>query len=81
MAKPFLKNAWYAAAWSYEVKKELFERTIIGESILFYRKENNQAVAIKRWQHELLLDGIAVWGKNRWCPDGLEPTSLGPPVQ
>ena len=46
MAKPFLKNAWYAAAWSYEVKKELFERTIIGESILFYRKENNQAVAI-----------------------------------
>ena len=46
MAKPFLKNAWYVAAWSYEVKKELFERTIIGESILFYRKENNQAVAI-----------------------------------
>ena len=46
MAKPFLKNAWYAAAWSYEVKKELFERTIIGVSILFYRKENNEAVAI-----------------------------------
>ena len=46
MSKPFLKNAWYAATWSYEVKKELFERTIIGESILFYRKENNQAVAI-----------------------------------
>ncbi len=46
MAKTFLKNAWYVAAWSYEVKKELFERTIIGESILFYRKENNQAVAI-----------------------------------
>ena len=46
MSKAFLKNAWYAAAWSYEVKKELFERTIIGESILFYRKENNQAVAI-----------------------------------
>ena len=46
MSKPFLKNAWYAAAWSYEVKKELFERTIISESILFYRKDNNQAVAI-----------------------------------
>ena len=46
MAKPFLKNAWYAAAWSYEVKKELFEHTIIGVSILFYRKENNEAVAI-----------------------------------
>ena len=46
MSKPFLKNAWYAAAWSHEVKKELFERTIIGESILFYRKENNQAVAV-----------------------------------
>jgi len=46
VSKTFLKNAWYVAAWSYEVKKELFERTIIGESILFYRKENNQAVAI-----------------------------------
>ena len=31
MAKPFLKNAWHAAAWSYEVNKELLERTIIGE--------------------------------------------------
>ena len=42
MSKPFLKNAWYAAAWSYEVKKELFERTIISESILFYRKETTR---------------------------------------
>lgn len=45
-ANPFLKNAWYAAAWSYEVEKALFERTIIGESILFYRKRDNSAVAI-----------------------------------
>ena len=45
-ANPFLKNAWYAAAWSCEVEKALFERTIIGESILFYRKRDNSAVAI-----------------------------------
>jgi vanillate O-demethylase monooxygenase subunit len=46
MSKPFLRNAWYVAAWSYEIKKELFERTIIGESVLMYRKIDGTAVAM-----------------------------------
>ena len=44
--KTFLKNAWYVAAWSYEVEKSLFERTIIGESILMYRQTDGTAVAM-----------------------------------
>tara|TARA_R110002073_G_scaffold164234_2_gene320388 strand:- start:693 stop:1814 length:1122 start_codon:yes stop_codon:yes gene_type:complete len=46
MSKPFLRNAWYVAAWSYEVDKALFERTIIGESILIYRKPDGTPVAM-----------------------------------
>jgi phenylpropionate dioxygenase-like ring-hydroxylating dioxygenase large terminal subunit len=42
----FLKNAWYVAAWSKELGNELFERTIIGERIVMYRKRNGEAVAI-----------------------------------
>jgi len=46
MSKPFLRNAWYVAAWDYEVEKALFERTIIGESILMFRKPDGVAVAM-----------------------------------
>ncbi len=46
MSKPFLLNAWYVAAWSYEVKNELFERTIIGDSVLMYRKSDGTPVAM-----------------------------------
>jgi phenylpropionate dioxygenase-like ring-hydroxylating dioxygenase large terminal subunit len=42
----FLENAWYAAAWSDEVERALFERTIIGRSILFYRDAAGIAVAL-----------------------------------
>ncbi len=46
MSTPFLDNAWYAAAWSDEVGQALFERTIIGRSVLFYRDPDNVAVAL-----------------------------------
>ena len=45
MTTQFLHNAWYAAAWSDEVKQALFERTIIGKSVLFYRDPDGQALA------------------------------------
>jgi phenylpropionate dioxygenase-like ring-hydroxylating dioxygenase large terminal subunit len=40
---PFLKNAWYAAAWSHEVSRTLLKRVIMEEAILFYRKEAESA--------------------------------------
>lgn len=46
MSKRFLRNVWYVAAWSNEVKQELFERTIVGESILMFRKPDGTAVAM-----------------------------------
>ncbi len=46
MKKKFLENAWYAATWSDDVGQELFERTIIGRSIVFYRDHNGEAIAL-----------------------------------
>jgi vanillate O-demethylase monooxygenase subunit len=43
---PFLKNAWYAAAWSHEVSRTLLKRVIMEDAILFYRKEDGTAVAM-----------------------------------
>ena len=45
---PFLKNAWYAAAWDDEVLGgALFHRRILGEQILLAREENNVAYALR----------------------------------
>jgi phenylpropionate dioxygenase-like ring-hydroxylating dioxygenase large terminal subunit len=42
----YFKNAWYVAAWSSEVSRTMLERTMLEESILLYRKENGDPVAI-----------------------------------
>lgn len=42
----FLRNIWYVAAWSGEISRALTPRTILGEPILLYRKENGAPVAI-----------------------------------
>ena len=43
----YLQNCWYAAAWSREVGRALFARTICDELIVFYRTEEGQAVALE----------------------------------
>lgn len=45
MPTRFLDNAWYAAAWSDEVSQSLFERTLIGRSVVFYRDAHGEALA------------------------------------
>jgi vanillate O-demethylase monooxygenase subunit len=43
----FVRNCWYVAAWDHEIPPEaLFERRILGESLLFYRKGSGQVVAL-----------------------------------
>jgi len=46
MSAQFLRNAWHAATWSDEVGQALFERTIAGRSILFFRDDNDEPVAL-----------------------------------
>jgi len=43
----FVRNAWYAAAWSEEIGRDLVERWICGVPIVFYRREDGTAVALE----------------------------------
>jgi vanillate O-demethylase monooxygenase subunit len=40
------RNQWYVAAWSHEVGRQLFERTLLGEPVVFYRTEHGAPVAV-----------------------------------
>ncbi len=42
----FLKNCWYLAAWSDEIKATPFARIILNEQVLIYRTSDGTAVAL-----------------------------------
>jgi phenylpropionate dioxygenase-like ring-hydroxylating dioxygenase large terminal subunit len=43
----FLRNAWYVAAWDKEVEQDaLFQRTLLGESVLLMRDEQGSVQAV-----------------------------------
>ena len=43
----FIRNAWYVVAWDYEVLDDaLFERTILGESVIVYRAMDGAPVVM-----------------------------------
>lgn len=43
----FIRNRWYAAAWSAEVGRTLFVRTLLGEPVLLYRTAAGSPVALR----------------------------------
>jgi len=43
---PFPMNAWYAAAYDSEVRRELLARTICGKKIVLYRRRDGSAAAL-----------------------------------
>ena len=44
----FIRNCWYVAAWANELDHgELLARTIIGQSLLFYRRNDGGVVAMQ----------------------------------
>lgn len=46
MNTTFVRNAWYVAAWSSEVKRELLARTLLSEPVVLYRLEDGTPVAL-----------------------------------
>ena len=42
----FLRNIWYAAAYSDEVSRKPLARTLLGEPVVMYRKEDGSAVIL-----------------------------------
>jgi phenylpropionate dioxygenase-like ring-hydroxylating dioxygenase large terminal subunit len=46
MEATFIKNGWYAAAFSEEIGNELLERWICNEPLVFFRERDGRAVAL-----------------------------------
>lgn len=50
----FVKNAWYVAAWSREIGRHLTARTILGENLVFWRRQDGTPAAlVDRCPHKL----------------------------
>ncbi len=45
--RSFPYNAWYVAAWDYEVKRALMPRTICGKKVVMYRTAAGQIAALE----------------------------------
>lgn len=43
----FVKNAWYAAAWSSELRRALLKRTLLNEPIVLFRRSDQRPVALE----------------------------------
>jgi vanillate O-demethylase monooxygenase subunit len=79
---PYLRNAWYVAAWSDDIGDEaLVARTIMDEPIVLYRKADGSVAAIAdRCAHRFapLSLGKVVGGDRIQCPyHGLEYDGTG----
>ncbi|MFP6559773.1 Rieske 2Fe-2S domain-containing protein [Paraburkholderia sp. B3] len=44
---PLIHNCWYVAGCASEFNRTLKERTLLGKSVVFYRRENGQPVALQ----------------------------------
>ncbi len=67
----FLRNAWYVGAWGTEVgRQNLLRRTLLGEPVMFYRREDGAPVALAdkcAHRHAPLSEGRLV-GDDVECP-------------
>lgn len=43
----YVRNRWYAAAWSHEIGRELTARTIMDEKVVMYRTEDGKPVVLE----------------------------------
>lgn len=43
----FLRNCWYVGAWDAEIERAPFARTLLGEGVVLFRKENGAVVALE----------------------------------
>jgi phenylpropionate dioxygenase-like ring-hydroxylating dioxygenase large terminal subunit len=78
----FLRNTWYMAMWAAELREgELVERTILGESIVFFRSADGAISALtSRCPHRFapLHRGKLLDGERVQCPyHGLEFDGTG----
>lgn len=65
----FPLNAWYAAAWDIEVKRELLARTICNKHLVLYRRRDGRVVALENacWHRLVPLSQGRLDGDNVVC--------------
>ncbi len=65
----FPLNAWYAAAWDHEVKRELLARKICDRNMVLYRTAEGRAVALENacWHRLVPLSMGHLKGDNVVC--------------
>ncbi|HLZ83593.1 MAG TPA: aromatic ring-hydroxylating dioxygenase subunit alpha [Caulobacteraceae bacterium] len=72
----FLRNCWYAAAWSEEVQDKPFGLTLCGRQIVLVRARNGEAAALSGvcpHRFASLDKGVLLAGERLQCPyHGLE---------
>jgi phenylpropionate dioxygenase-like ring-hydroxylating dioxygenase large terminal subunit len=63
------RNCWYAAAYDVELGRELLSRTIGGDSVVMYRREDGAPVALENacWHRLLPLSEGKIEGDNVAC--------------
>ena len=63
------KNCWYAAAYDVELKRELLGRRIGGHSLVMYRRESGEPVALENacWHRLMPLSEGKIEGDNVAC--------------
>ncbi len=68
-AADFPFNAWYAAAWDAELRRELFPRTICGKKLVLYRRADGSPAALEDacWHRLLPLSMGRLDGDNVAC--------------
>ena len=54
-AQPYPFEQWWIAAYSHEVSRSLIQRTILGQSMVFYRTESGEPVP---WLACVRIDSI-----------------------
>ena len=66
---PFPLNAWYAAAYDVEVRRELLARTICGKKIVLFRRQDGAAAALADacWHRLLPLSKGRLEGDELIC--------------
>lgn len=66
---PFPLNAWYAAAYDVEVRRELLARTICGKKIVLFRRQDGSAAALADacWHRLLPLSKGRLEGDDVVC--------------
>ena len=67
--RSFPLNAWYVAAWDYEIKRALMPRTICGKKVVMYRTAAGQIAALEDacWHRLVPLSKGWLDGDNVVC--------------